>query len=461
MQTKFTPSQLERPEIAASEPILRKCVHCGFCTATCPTYVLLGDELDSPRGRIYLIKDMLENDRPATAEVVKHLDRCLSCLSCMTGCPSGVHYQHLIDGARAHVERTYRRPWRDRALRTLLAQVLPYPRRLRLALLAAALVRPFAAALPEPLRAMLALADRGRARMPRETAPRASREAPLHAPSDAQADIAASAAASTAQRRTRVAVLQGCVQSVVAREIEAATLRLLERAGADVVAVPGCCGAIVHHLGIERDAETHATALIERLHAAIENDGVDFVVANASGCGTHVKDYGYLFRNDARLAARAARVSERARDVSEALTALGLPPAQSPLSPRPTVVYQSACSLNHGQRVDEAPRALLEQAGYEVRVPAEAHLCCGSAGTYNVLEPEIAGRLRARKLDRLGKTGAEVIATGNVGCLLQLRAGAMPVVHTVELLDWATGGPEPHALQDARMSGARTSIPHK
>jgi glycolate oxidase iron-sulfur subunit len=258
------------------------------------------------------------------------------------------------------------------------------------------------------------------------------------------------------QRRTRVAVLQGCVQSVVAREIEAATLRLLERAGADVVIVPGCCGAIVHHLGRERDAASLGAVLVERLDAAIENDGVELVVANASGCGTHVKDYGHLFRNDARLAAAAARVSDRARDVAEALTVLGLPPVQPTAEPRPAVAYQSPCSLQHGQRVDAAPRALLEQAGYEVRVPAEAHLCCGSAGTYNVLEPEIATRLRARKLEQLAHTGAEVIATGNVGCMLHLRTAERPVVHTVELLDWATGGPEPPALRAAHApAGAR------
>ena len=442
MQTKFTPSQLERPEIAASEPILRKCVHCGFCSATCPTYVLLGDELDSPRGRIYLIKDMLENDRPATAEVVKHLDRCLSCLSCMTACPSGVHYQHLIDGARAHVERTYRRPWRDRALRALLASVLPYPKRLRIALAAAAAARPFAAALPRRLSAMVALAGR-RVMRPAATAPVA-----------ANASTAVPAAA-RAERRTRVALLQGCVQSVVAQEIEAATRRLLERAGAEVVAVPGCCGAIVHHLGRERDGQTHAAALVERLDAALEQGGVELVVANASGCGTHVKDYAHLFRNDERLAAPAARVSARARDVSEALTALGLPPVVA--AARPVVAYQSPCSLNHGQRVDAAPRTLLEQAGFEVRVPAEPHLCCGSAGTYNVLEPEISTRLRDRKLDRLAKTGAEVVATGNVGCMMQLRASDAPVVHTVELLDWATGGPEPAALREHAARARATS----
>jgi glycolate oxidase iron-sulfur subunit len=426
VQTRFTPAQLERPVVAASEPILRKCVHCGFCTATCPTYVLLGDELDSPRGRIYLIKDMLENDRPATPDVVQHLDRCLSCLSCMTTCPSGVHYQHLIDHARVHVEQTYRRPFVERWLRAGLAAVLPYPRRVRVALAAAALARPFARLLPPPLRALLALAPRRRLAAARP--------------------VQAGAAQSTARRR-RVALVTGCVQTVIAPEINAATVRLLERCGVEVVAVDGCCGALVHHLGKEERANGLGAAIVRRLRRELDGAGLDAIVANASGCGTHVKDYGYVFRDDAELAASAAAVSGKARDVTELLSDLGLPPVTA--GTKPSVAYHSACSMQHGQKIDRQPRALLTAAGFEVREIAEGHLCCGSAGTYNVLQPELATRLRDRKLGHIARTGADVVATGNVGCMTQLAAaGGVAVVHTVELLDWATGGPPPRALEN-------------
>lgn len=433
MQTRFTAEQLANPTIAAAEPILRKCVHCGFCTATCPTYVLLGDELDSPRGRIYLIKEMLENDRPATADVVRHIDRCLSCLSCMTTCPSGVHYQHLVDDARVHIERTYRRPAAERWLRAALAAVLPYPRRVRALLATVAFARPFASWLPAPLRTMVELAPRRRVKL-------AAAETTPQPPA--------------AVKRKRVAVITGCVQTVIAPEINAATMRLLERCGAEVVTVDGCCGALVHHLGKDDRARSLAAALVERLHAELGGVGLDAIVANASGCGTHVKDYGYLFRGDAALAANAAAVSAKTRDVTEVLAGLGLPPAR-PSLPRIAVAYHSACSMQHGQKIDAAPRALLAAAGFDVREIAEGHLCCGSAGTYNVLQPELATRLRERKLGHIARTGADVVATGNVGCIAQLAAGhgRIPVVHTVELLDWATGGPRPAALRIERDDG--------
>jgi glycolate oxidase iron-sulfur subunit len=423
MQTRFTAAQLQKPVVAASEPILRKCVHCGFCTATCPTYVLLGDELDSPRGRIYLIKDMLENDRPATSAVVQHIDRCLSCLACMTTCPSGVHYQHLIDHARVHVEQSFVRPLAQRWLRAALAAVLPYPSRVRAALAAASLARPFARLLPAPLRAMLELVPRRRAaaRLP-------------------------SASRLGAAPRMRVALVEGCVQTVIAPQINAATIRLLERCGAEVVRVAGCCGALVHHLGKEPRASALGAELVERLHAELNQEGLDAIVANASGCGTHVKDYGYLFRDDdAALAARAAAVAAKARDVSEVLAGLGLPPLTQP-NAKLTVAYHSACSMQHGQKVEHPPRALLAAAGFVVKEIAEGHLCCGSAGTYNVLQPDLAKRLRERKLAHIARARADVVATGNVGCITQLGAGGIPVVHTVELLDWATGGPRPPAL---------------
>jgi glycolate oxidase iron-sulfur subunit len=451
MQTRFSAAQLQDPGVATSEPILRKCVHCGFCTATCPTYVLLGDELDSPRGRIYLIKEMLENGRPASAEVALHVDRCLSCLACMTTCPSGVHYQHLIDHARVHVERTYRRPVLERGLRALLAVVLPYPRRFAAALALVPLARPFARVLPARLRAMLELvparprpnaagtAAAGAARLAgANSAARRLDDAELRGANDGRRVFAALGA-----RRARVGFLTGCVQTVLEPGINAATIRVLTRAGCEVVTISGCCGSLVHHLGRERAALEFGTRVLEQVGAEVRGDGLDALVANASGCGTHAKDYGHLFRNDA-LAVAAAEASARARDVTELLAEIGLPPVHDP--PRLTVAYHSACSMQHGQKIEEPPRALLRQAGFVVREIAEAHLCCGSAGTYNILQPEIAARLRERKLANVARTGADIVATGNIGCITQLAAGAnLPVAHTIELLDWATGGPTPPA----------------
>ena len=430
MQTRFDAAQLTDPDTAEAEKVLRKCVHCGFCTATCPTYVLLGDELDSPRGRIYLIKDMLEQNRPATATVVRHLDRCLSCLACMTTCPSGVHYQHLIDHARAHVERTFRRPLAQRLLRAMLAKVLPYPARLRFGLRLAALIpKPLRSArvFPAPLRAMLQLAG-------------------AHAA--ASRGSVGSVVAVTPQLpavRGRIALIVGCAQGVLTPETHAATQRLLMRTGWEVVPISGCCGSLVHHLGRRDEAHAFAARLIGNLRAASAVGEFSAVVVNASGCGTQLKDYGFMLRNDPQLATDAARFSALSRDITEVL-------AQSPLplqsvGPRPIVAYHSACSMQHGQKLDAVPRRLLREAGFEIREIAEGHLCCGSAGSYNILQPQIATALRERKLANIAGTGADVIATGNVGCIVQLQAGSsMPVVHTVELLDWACGGPRPAAL---------------
>ncbi len=424
MQTSFSPAQLADPAIATSEKILRKCVHCGFCTATCPTYALLGDELDSPRGRIYMIKDMLEHDRPATAEVVKHVDRCLSCLSCMTTCPSGVDYMHLVDHARAHIERTYKRPFMDRALRRVLAAVLPNPALFRLSVTLARLGRPFAPALPAKLRAMLALAP-----------------ASLPAPAPESALNIKPAGATR-----RVALLPGCTQQVLAPHLNTATARLLARHGCEVTVLPGtgCCGALRHHMGADDHAEARANVLAWK--DEVEAGRVDAIVINASGCGTTVKDYGFLFRNDPALAAPAAAISKITRDVTELMSEIGL---QAPvIRTGQRVAYHSACSLQHGQRVTEAPKQLLRQAGFEVVDVPEGHLCCGSAGTYNMLQPEIAAQLRERKVANIESTGPALIAAGNIGCMVQIGSGTkLPVVHTAELLDWATGGPRPEALR--------------
>ena len=432
MQTNFTPEQLADPHVATSEKILRKCVHCGFCTATCPTYVTLGNELDSPRGRIYLIKDMLENGRAADEQVVTHIDRCLSCLACVTTCPSGVDYTHLVDHARIHIENTYRRPFRDRVTRNLLAAVLPYPRRFRLALRAAALGRPFAELFKrvkglEPFGAMLDLAPR---------------RVPKPSPSARPATHPA-----TGTRRGRVAILSGCAQPVLKPEINEATIRLLTRVGVEVVAPAGevCCGSLVHHMGKEAQALEAARRNVDVWLREVEHGGLDAIIITASGCGTTIKDYGFMLRLDPAYAEKAARVSALARDVTEYLATLDLPQQEMK---RVTVTYHSACSMQHGQKITTLPKTLLKNAGFTVRDPAEGHLCCGSAGTYNILQPEISATLKARKVKNLEATKPDVIATGNIGCITQIATGTdVPILHTVELLDWAYGGVKPAMLE--------------
>lgn len=425
MQTHFTAEQLRDPALAEANGILRSCVHCGFCTATCPSYQVLGDELDSPRGRIYLIKEMLETGRPADALTVKHIDRCLTCLACMTTCPSGVDYGHLVDHARVHIEQTYRRPLADRALRWLLAQVLPYPGRFRLALMGAKLAQPFRRLIPGKLGAMIDLA-------PRRIAPPARHDQP-------QTHVA------LGPRRMRVALLTGCAQQALDGEINAATIRLLTRHGCDVVIARGlgCCGALTQHMGKVEQARASAGANVAAWAREIAGEGLDAIVVNTSGCGTTVKDYGHLFAGTPQ-AADAARVGALARDVTEVMLALGLGPVQVPPL---RVAYHAACSLQHGQKVTEAPKKLLRAAGFTVVEPAESHLCCGSAGTYNLLQPKISAALKARKVGHLQATKPDVIAAGNIGCLMQIGSGTpVPVVHTVQLLDWATGGPRPAGL---------------
>jgi glycolate oxidase iron-sulfur subunit len=432
VQTNFTPEQLLDPGVEESEKILRKCVHCGFCTATCPTYVTLGNELDSPRGRIYLIKDMLENGRAADEQVVKHIDRCLSCLACMTTCPSGVNYMHLVDNARAHIEKTYKRPMTNRLTRALLAFVLPYPGRFRLALTAAKLGRPLAplfksiAAL-KPMAAMLELAPK--------SVPAKSRfaEPGLHTPETS--------------KKGRVAILTGCAQPVLRPGINEATIRLLTRLGIEVV-VPkgeGCCGSLVHHMGREEKALEDARRNVDVWTRELDTGGLDAIVITASGCGTTIKDYGYMLRLDPHYKDKAARVSALAKDITEYLAVLTLPVPEEPAGL--SVAYHSACSMQHGQKITRQPKDLLRTAGFIVKDPAEGHLCCGSAGIYNIMQPEIARTLRDRKVRHIEATGASIIATGNIGCITQIAGGSkLPIVHTVELLDWAYGGPRPEGV---------------
>ncbi|WP_296416781.1 glycolate oxidase subunit GlcF [Pseudooctadecabacter sp.] len=448
MQTTFTEDQLKDPQIARANQILRTCVHCGFCTATCPTYQVLGDELDSPRGRIYLIKDMLENERVPDEKTVKHIDRCLSCLACMTTCPSGVHYMHLVDHAREYIEDNYNRPWSDRALRWVLARILPYPMRFRVALLGAKIGRPFARLMPDArLRAMLEMAPK--------TIPPVSRN------DDPQTFPAR-------QKKMRVALMTGCAQKALNTDINDATIRLLTRLGAEVVVAEGagCCGALTHHMG--KTSESHDTAAknIRAWTREIEGEGLDAIVINTSGCGTTVKDYGHMFAGT-DLADDAKAIAGLAKDVSEVLIDLlpdgapefspnmarmkvagtdAVPPdttGQGPL----TVAYHAACSLQHGQQIKTYPKDLLKRAGFKVAEPADSHLCCGSAGTYNLMQPEISKQLKARKVETLEAVHPDVIAAGNIGCMMQIGGATdVPIVHTVELLDWATGGPQPPAL---------------
>jgi glycolate oxidase iron-sulfur subunit len=434
MQTNFAAKQLKDPRTAEVERILRKCVHCGLCTATCPTYVLLGDERDSPRGRIYLIKEMFEKGREATPAVQTHVGRCLSCLSCTTTCPSGVDYMHLVDHARAHIEETGRRSLKEKLIRRLLAAVLPHPSRFRLALAGARLARPFLGLIrrlaPKEVVAMLELAPTDLTRRGAFTGP--------------------GTAATKAERRKRVILLAGCAQQVLRPEINDATIRLLARRGVDLEVAPnaGCCGALVHHMGMEAAGQAMARRNVEAWTRLMEKGGggIDAIVINASGCGTTVKDYGHLLKRDPKYAEAAAKLAGMTRDIAEFLAAYDMGPPKRWSSLR--VAYHSACSMQHGQRITDEPRQLLRNAGFSVVDVPEGHLCCGSAGTYNILQPEIARELRDRKAANIKSVRPDIVATGNIGCIAQLGpAMDVPVAHTIELLDWAYGGPVPRGLE--------------
>ena len=422
MQTNFTDAQLDDPKIARSNAVLRNCVHCGFCTATCPTYQILGDELDSPRGRIYLIKDMLENQRIPDKKVVKHVDRCLSCLACMTTCPSGVNYMHLVDHAREYIEDNYKRPLFDRIMRATLAQILPYDRRFRFAMKSAQLVKPLALIFPSKIRNMVDFAPK---------------KLPVPSLNDKPQVFLAEGA-----RIKRVALMTGCAQKALDTDINDATIRLLRRHGCEVVVAQGagCCGALTHHMGKAKQSHVSAAKNIKAWMTEINNDGLDAIVINTSGCGTTVKDYGHMFEGDI-LEEDAKTIGALAKDISEVMIELGL---KNPSVPELRVAYHAACSLQHGQQIKTYPKTLLKDAGFTVMEPKDSHLCCGSAGTYNLMQPEISKQLKDRKVKTLDALTPDVISAGNIGCMMQIGSAiGVPVVHTAELLDWATGGPKP------------------
>jgi len=436
MKTDFTLQQLTDRSTQIANDILRKCVHCGFCTATCPTYVTLGDELDSPRGRIYLIKNMMETDQAPSKKTVGHIDKCLSCLSCMTTCPASVHYMHLVDIARTRIEETYIRPLPERLLRMLLALVLPRPGLFRMALLGAKLGGPLMRFLPGRLGAMMALAP--------DTIEAPS---PIDQPQTIRAKI---------PRLKRVVLMNGCAQQVLKSSINEATARVLTKLGCDVVIAGGaaCCGALVHHMGQEQKSHLAAKNNIQAWENVKNDGGLDAIVINASGCGTMVKDYGFMLSGDENWAERAKVMSDLTRDITEFVLELDPDFSDSKIADekRPIVAYHSACSMQHGQKLSSEPVQLLKKAGFDVRIPKEGHLCCGSAGTYNIMQPEIAGQLQKRKTDNILNTNADVVASGNIGCIVQITGGmkkaddqakSLAVVHTVELIDWVLGGVKP------------------
>jgi glycolate oxidase iron-sulfur subunit len=400
------------------QTLLSDCIHCGFCLPTCPTYQLWGEEMDSPRGRIYLMSARVDGTVTLNRTVVEHFDRCLGCMACVTACPSGVQYDRLIELTRARVEQEYRRPLGDRLLRSLIFTLFPYPRRMRAALALA----PVGSKLPMPglLRPLVELAPRG-----------ASREAP--------AEVTPAAG----RQRARVGLLTGCVQRVVFGNVNAATARVLAADGIEVVAPreQACCGALSVHAGRLEEGLARARRTID----VFERAGVDLVVTNAAGCGSNLKDYAHLLADDPDYAERAADFSSRVRDVSEVVAELGPRARRRPVPL--TVAFQDSCHLAHAQGVRAAPRAMLRAIPeLTVTEPADQEICCGSAGIYNIVEPGPARQLGDRKAEAVAATGAKVYASANPGCLLQVsaalrRAGhSLAAVHPIELVDASIRG---------------------
>lgn len=428
METNFTEAQLKDPAIRQSDAILKSCVHYGFCTNTCPTYVLTRDENESPRGRIDLIRGMLESGKAPDKATVGHLDNCLSCLSCMTTCAAKVDYHHLIDHAREHIEKTYHRPLMDRVLRQFVARVLPHPRRLSLAMRTAPMGR-IVRGLDPRLDAMMTMRPKTLA-----VPPDLSRERRVYP--------------AVGETRHRVVLLTGCVQRVIADHLNRKSIGLLNRQGVEVVVLPmaDCCGALTLHMGYKDPAIASATTMALSIAEEHRAKPLDAVIITASGCGTTLKDYGHLLEHETTEVAEAGKLVGRlSRDITEFL--LDKIDDSAGIELEVEVAYHDACSLQHGQRVISQPRDLLRRLGFVVRDVPERHFCCGSAGTYNILNPEKAEELGRRKAANIDGTGAKLLAAGNLGCMTQIGLySGLPIVHTLELIDWATGGERPEAL---------------
>jgi glycolate oxidase iron-sulfur subunit len=429
MQTTFSPEQLKSKNNKSTEEIVRKCVHCGMCNATCPTYQILGDELDGPRGRIYLIKDMLENNKPGNEKIAKHLDRCLSCYGCMTTCPSGVNYMHLIDHGKNHLEKTFKRPIIQRIFRSFLSLTLPNPKVFRTLSVLVNIVRPLNFIFPEFIKNSMKLMP---ARLPKKTLKiqkiySVTKKIPV----------------------ARVALLTGCVQRVISPEINESTIRLLNRHQVEVIVLPeiNCCGSLDHHMGKEKAAHELFKKNINLWYDEYLNNGLTAIISNTSGCGTTLKDYGFIFRDDKEMKKKAKKISELTKDVSEFLDKdIKLDFKKNDKTYK--IAYHSPCSMQHGQKVHQQPINLIEKTGNEVINIPEGHLCCGSAGTYNILQQKIAQTLLKNKVENIEKVEPDFISTGNIGCMSQISSGTnIPIVHTVEIIDWLTGGPKPDKLK--------------
>ena len=432
MQTNFSEKQLKDRNIKSSEKILRKCVHCGFCNATCPTYELLGDELDGPRGRIYLIKEMLEKNKPANENIVKHIDRCLSCYSCMTTCPSGVNYMHLIDHGRKHIEKTYTRPIKDRLLRNFLSFILPSTFNFKLVSILTLFIKPISFLLPKKIKNMIKFMPK---KIPKKTMPKME----LYCAKNKKNPVA------------RVALLTGCVQKVISPQINEATIRLLNRHNIEVI-VPNainCCGSLNHHMGKSKIAEETFKHNISIWYEEYLNNGLDAIISNTSGCGTTLKDYGFIFSADKNFKKKAKKISELTKDITEYLHQNVKLNFKKNLEKSYKIAYHSACSMQHGQKIHKEPFNLIKKTGNEVIEIPDGHICCGSAGTYNLLQNDIAEKLLEKKVFNIKKINPQIISTGNIGCITQISSGTnIPILHTVEIIDWYTGGPKPEILKN-------------
>jgi glycolate oxidase iron-sulfur subunit len=429
MQTNFTKKQLQESSIIDANGIIRKCTHCGFCNATCPTYQVAGDELDGPRGRIYLIRDMLENNKPASEKITRHIDRCLSCYACMTTCPSGVNYMHLVDHARNHIEKTYVRPFFDRFIRILLSIILPSPKLFRIVGYLARFANPFKFLFPKKIKNMLKY-------MPTSFPKSNYENKEVYSPKG--------------KTYAKVALLTGCVQRVISPQINDSTIDILNRHGVEVI-VPKeitCCGSLNHHLGKEDLAHKSFVNNINFWFKCYEEKNLDAILVTTSGCGTTLKDYGHIFRDDPDkdLRKKAKIISSLAKDVTEYLgknIKLNFVEKDKKFK----IAYHSACSMQHGQKLHNQPMNLLKKTGNEIVEIPEGHLCCGSAGTYNLLQGEMASELLVRKVSNIDKVKPDFISTGNIGCITQISSGTkIPILHTIEILNWYTGGEKPNAI---------------